>query len=111
MPLYEYECKKCGKHHERIESFKGPYLKKCPACGGKVERLLSAPAVQFKGSGWYATDYAGKSASGESVKSDAAAAEQAADTKSSSDAKDAKSAKETKETKESKKPKSESKKS
>jgi putative FmdB family regulatory protein len=112
LPLYEYECEKCGRRHERIENFKGPHLKKCPACGGKVEQLISAPALQFKGTGWYVTDYAGKSVSGESAKNDAVAAEKAADTKSSSDAKDAKSAKDSKEgkdTKESKKPKSESK--
>jgi len=112
LPLYEYECKKCGRRHERIENFKGPHLKKCPTCGGKVEQLISAPALQFKGTVWYVTDYAGKSVSGESAKSDAVAAEKAADTKSSSDAKDAKNAKESKdgkETKESKKPKSESK--
>ena len=112
LPLYEYECKKCGRRHERIENFKGPHLKKCPTCGGKVEQLISAPALQFKGTGWYVTDYASKSVSGESAKSEAVAAEKAADTKSSSDAKDAKSAKESKEgkdTKESKKPKSESK--
>lgn len=58
MPLYEYECKKCGKHFEKIEKYQGPYLKKCPSCGGGVERLMSPPAIQFKGSGWYVTDYA-----------------------------------------------------
>ena len=61
MPLYEYKCLKCGKKTEKIESVAGPHLKKCPHCGGKVERLQSAPAIQFKGSGWYVTDYAGKS--------------------------------------------------
>jgi putative FmdB family regulatory protein len=61
VPLYEYECLKCGKKTEKIESVSGPHLKKCPHCGGKVERLQSAPAIQFKGSGWYVTDYAGKS--------------------------------------------------
>lgn len=60
MPLYEYECTKCGKRTEKIESASGPHLKKCPHCGGKVERLIGAPAIQFKGSGWYVTDYAGK---------------------------------------------------
>jgi len=64
VPLYEYECAKCGKHFEKIEKFEGPYLKKCPSCGGKVERLLSAPAIQFKGTGWYVTDYAKSSSSG-----------------------------------------------
>ncbi len=61
MPLYEYGCKKCHKRSERIENHSGPHLKKCPHCGGAVERVLSAPAIQFKGSGWYVTDYAGKS--------------------------------------------------
>jgi putative FmdB family regulatory protein len=61
MPLHEYECKKCGHRFERIQKFSDPPVKKCPDCGGKVEQLLSAPAVQFKGSGWYVTDYARKS--------------------------------------------------
>src|SRR6516162_8280478 len=60
VPLYEYQCTKCNKRTEKIESVAGPHLKKCPHCGGKVERLQSAPAIQFKGSGWYVTDYAGK---------------------------------------------------
>jgi len=58
VPLYEYECEKCGKHFEKIEKVDGPHLKKCPSCGGRVERLMSPPAIQFKGSGWYVTDYA-----------------------------------------------------
>ena len=62
MPLYEYQCRKCGRRTEKIENVSGPHLKKCPHCGGKVEALLSAPAIQFKGSGWYVTDYAGKKA-------------------------------------------------
>ena len=62
MPLFEYECQKCGQRTERIEKLNGPHLHKCPKCGCKVERLLSAPAIQFKGSGWYVTDY-GKSSS------------------------------------------------
>ena len=61
MPLYEYKCLSCGQLSERIESVAGPHLKKCPHCRGKVERLISPPAIQFKGSGWYVTDYAGKS--------------------------------------------------
>ncbi len=62
MPLYEYRCKNCGHQFEKIQSFSAPEEKECPVCKGPVERLISAPAVQFKGSGWYATDYASKSA-------------------------------------------------
>ena len=64
MPLYEYKCLKCGRKTEKIENVAGPHLKKCPHCGGKVESVISAPAIQFKGAGWYVTDYAGKSADG-----------------------------------------------
>ncbi len=60
MPLYEYKCKKCGHRFEKIQKFSDPPVKKCPECGGAVEQLLSPPAVQFKGSGWYVTDYARK---------------------------------------------------
>jgi putative FmdB family regulatory protein len=63
VPLYEYRCKACGHQFEKIQSFSAPEEKVCPVCGGEVEKLLSAPAVQFKGSGWYATDYAGKGGS------------------------------------------------
>lgn len=62
LPLYEYECQKCHRHTEKIETVSGPHLKKCPHCGGKVERMITAPAIQFKGAGWYVTDYAGKGA-------------------------------------------------
>ena len=61
MPLYEYQCQKCGHRFERIQRFSDPQVKKCPQCSGRVEQLLSPPAVQFKGSGWYVTDYARKS--------------------------------------------------
>src|ERR1700694_915686 len=63
MPLYEYECKKCHHRFERIQKFSDPHVKKCPDCGGPIEQVISAPAVQFKGSGWYVTDYAKKSSS------------------------------------------------
>jgi len=69
VPLYEYRCKSCGHQFEKIQSFSAPEEKECPVCQGPVERLLSAPAVQFKGSGWYATDYASKS--GKSMKASA----------------------------------------
>lgn len=60
MPLYEYKCSKCGHRFEKIESVGASETKKCPKCGAKAERLLAAPAIQFKGTGWYVTDYAGK---------------------------------------------------
>jgi putative FmdB family regulatory protein len=63
MPLYEYQCKKCGHRFEKIQKFSDKMVKKCPDCGGPVEQMISAPAVQFKGSGWYVTDYAKKSSS------------------------------------------------
>jgi putative FmdB family regulatory protein len=63
MPLYEYQCKKCGHRFEKIQKFSDKPVKKCPECGGAVEQTISAPAVQFKGSGWYVTDYAKKSSS------------------------------------------------
>jgi putative FmdB family regulatory protein len=63
MPLYEYECDACGERFERIQKFSDPLVEKCPTCGGKVRKLLSSPAIQFKGSGWYITDYAKKGGS------------------------------------------------
>lgn len=66
MPLYEYQCKKCGHRFEKIQKFSDKPVKKCPECGGAVEQVISAPAVQFKGSGWYVTDYAKKPSSGSS---------------------------------------------
>jgi putative FmdB family regulatory protein len=59
VPLYEYECPKDGTF-ERMQKFSDPPLTACPTCGGPVEKLLSAPAIQFKGTGWYITDYARK---------------------------------------------------
>jgi putative FmdB family regulatory protein len=93
MPLHEYECKKCGHRFERIQKFSDPPVKKCPECGGKVEQLLSAPAVQFKGSGWYVTDYAKRS--GPSSVSDSGGKSESA--KDSSESKDSKESKESKE--------------
>jgi len=69
MPLYEYQCQKCHHRFERIQKFSDPHIKKCPDCGGRVEQVISAPAVRFKGSGWYVTDYAKKSASAASSSS------------------------------------------
>jgi putative FmdB family regulatory protein len=58
MPLYEYQCENCGEVFELIEKFSAEPLTVHEKCGGKVHRLISAPALQFKGSGWYVTDYA-----------------------------------------------------
>lgn len=63
MPLYEYECQKCHRRVEKIQSFSAAPLTTCEHCGGPLEKLISAPAIQFKGSGWYVTDYAKSSAS------------------------------------------------
>jgi putative FmdB family regulatory protein len=63
MPLYEYECEACSKRFERIQKFSDPPIDVCPDCGkGPVKKLLSSPAIQFKGSGFYITDYAKKAA-------------------------------------------------
>lgn len=70
MPLYEYRCVKCDRHTDKIEKVDGPHLKKCPHCGGKVESVITAPAIQFKGSGWYVNDYGKKTSGGDSGKSD-----------------------------------------
>jgi putative FmdB family regulatory protein len=58
MPLYEYACDACGGRFERIQKFSDPPVAECPTCGGAVRKLISSPAIQFKGSGWYITDYA-----------------------------------------------------
>jgi len=60
MPLYEYECQSCGHRFERIQKFSDAPVEACPLCGGAVQKLVSSPAFQFKGSGWYVTDYAKK---------------------------------------------------
>jgi putative FmdB family regulatory protein len=70
LPLYEYRCLKCDRRFEKIEKVSGPHLKKCPDCGGSVEALISAPAIQFKGTGWYVTDYAKKSGSTDGSKAE-----------------------------------------
>jgi putative FmdB family regulatory protein len=85
MPLYEYQCDACGHRFETIQKFSDPPLSECPKCGGAIRKLQSAPAFQFKGSGWYITDYARKD-SGSTA--DGAAAEGKTDAKKES--KDAK---------------------
>jgi putative FmdB family regulatory protein len=70
LPLYEYRCLKCDRHTDKIEKMDGPHLKKCPHCGGKVESVITAPAIQFKGSGWYVNDYGKKTSGGDSSKAE-----------------------------------------
>jgi putative FmdB family regulatory protein len=106
MPNYEYLCKNCGHRFEQIRKFSDKQLRKCPECGGVIEQVISAPAVQFKGSGWYVTDYAKKGAG--SAGSSASSSEGESGTKEGKDSKDTKDAKETKDTKKDDKPKSDS---
>ena len=68
MPLYEYECQKCGGRFEEIQKFSDEPLKIHDGCGGDLRKLLSAPAIQFKGTGWYVTDYARAGQAGEEAK-------------------------------------------
>jgi putative FmdB family regulatory protein len=70
VPLYEYACLKCGRHTDKIEPVAGPHLKKCPHCAGKVESVITAPAIKFKGAGWYVNDYAAKPNAGEGKKAE-----------------------------------------
>jgi putative FmdB family regulatory protein len=60
MPIHEYKCKKCGARIEALQKFRDKPLQKCRKCGGALEKLVSSPAIQFKGSGFYITDYANK---------------------------------------------------
>jgi putative FmdB family regulatory protein len=88
MPLYEYLCTSCGSRFERIQKFSDPPVTECPSCGGRVEKQISSPAIQFKGAGWYVTDYAKSgtsSSSGDKSKTDTAGAGKSGDsTKSES---------------------------
>jgi putative FmdB family regulatory protein len=68
MPIYEYECTQCGCRTEVVQKVHDPLLKKCKKCGGSLKKLISSPAIQFKGSGWYITDYAKKSSPQEESK-------------------------------------------
>ncbi len=106
MPNYEYLCKNCGHRFEQIRKFSDKPLRKCPECGGVIEQVISAPAVQFKGSGWYVTDYAKKGAG--SAGSSSSSSEGDSNTKETKDSKDTKGAKDTKDTKKDDKPKSDS---
>ena len=78
MPLYEYQCEKCAHRFEVIQKYSDAHIDVCPKCGGPVKKLLSSPAIQFKGTGWYITDYA------RSGKTDSGAAAAAAESKAES---------------------------
>lgn len=113
MPLYEYLCKKCGHRFEEIKKFSDKQPTKCPECGGLIEQVISAPAVQFKGSGWYVTDYAKKGSgsvgtSSPSSSSSSNSSEGDGGGKETKDSKDSKDSKESKESNKDDKPKSES---
>ena len=106
MPNYEYLCTKCGHRFEQIRKFSDKQLRKCPECGGLIEQVISAPAVQFKGSGWYVTDYPKKGAG--SASSSSSSSEGDHSSAELKDAKDSKDTKGSKDTKKDDKPKSDS---
>ena len=91
MPIYEYECRKCKAHIEVFQKINDKPLTKCRNCGGKLEKQLSAPAIQFKGSGWYVTDYA------KTTKSDKTESDSATEAKTEKTEKTEKAEKKTKE--------------
>jgi putative FmdB family regulatory protein len=89
LPLYEYKCAKCAHQFEKIEKHNAPTTQRCPKCGGKAERMISAAGIQFKGSGWYVTEGSGDGASGKSGESssDSKSADAKSQDSKSSDAK------------------------
>lgn len=105
MPIYEFECRKCKNHLEVFQKMSDKHPVKCQKCGGRLEKLVSASAIQFKGSGWYVTDYAGNGRkAAEKADSDSAASGDSAASKdpvpasdASNDKKSEKSEKKTKE--------------
>jgi len=84
MPLYEYECDSCGHRFEVIQKFSDAPIDKCPKCGSTVHKLMSSPAIQFKGSGWYITDYARKESTSATKASNAKEGSTSTDSTSSS---------------------------
>ncbi len=114
MPIYEYLCQKCGHKFEKIQKFSDRLIKKCPECGGPVEQTITAPAVQFKGTGWYVTDYANKGGKDKSASGSKEAKDAKENSGSSGDSGDKSEKRDTdksdkKESKESKPARSESK--
>jgi putative FmdB family regulatory protein len=86
LPLYEYRCTQCGHAFEKIQSFSATPESVCPECGGPLERPLTAPALQFKGAGWYVNDYAPKTSGGAGKAGDGAASAPATGNKPTSEA-------------------------
>jgi putative FmdB family regulatory protein len=86
MPIYEYQCRQCNERHEVIQRFSDAPASECPKCGGDLKKLISSPAIQFKGSGFYKTDYPSATSSGDSsTKSETKATEtKSTETKSES---------------------------
>ena len=112
MPLYEYQCKKCKHKFEKIQKFSDPPVRKCPECGGPVEKVMHAPNVQFKGTGWYVTDYGGKGDKSEKSKAEGGSDKTSSEKKESTAKEDgAKSKDKDSSSKKSESKKSESKKS
>jgi putative FmdB family regulatory protein len=100
MPLYEYQCDACGHRFEVIQKFSDPLVDTCPKCGSPVRKLMSSPAIQFKGSGFYITDYAKKEyTAATKADKDTRDTKETKDTKESKESKESKDSKETKETK------------
>ena len=95
MPIYEYECKKCKAHMEVFQKVSDKPPSKCRNCGGKLERKISAPAIQFKGSGWYVTDYAKTTKSDKSESESSSAAKTEKSDKADKKSKDSSPAKTT----------------
>ncbi|WP_263410297.1 FmdB family zinc ribbon protein [Terriglobus tenax] len=84
MPLYEYECQQCHRHLEKIQKFSDEPLTVCPHCGGRLEKTITAPAVQFKGGGWYADLYSSAKKGGGAAKSESSSSSSSDSSSSSS---------------------------
>ena len=85
MPIYEYQCKKCGAHLEAFLKLSDKRPTRCRKCGGRLEKLVSTSAIQFKGEGWYVTDYARKGSAGEKADKEAAVSETTSTEKTSTE--------------------------
>ena len=84
MPIYEYQCLQCAERSEIIQNISDPPSTHCPKCGGELKKLLSAPAIQFKGSGFYKTDYASSSSSSSASSSNSSSSDSSSSSSTSS---------------------------